>query len=138
MPQRPMRPCTHPGCRELTRGGRCERHRRPSWEAEQKPTRLRGRRLQRERDRLFSEQPLCVQCQSRGITRVATQRDHIVPLAEGGEDTRDNTQALCDECHEFKSQAEALRGRGLAQRCSPAVNKDGMPTDSRHPWNNEG
>ena len=42
-------------------------------------------------------------CEQRGKVTAATQRDHIVALAKGGEDTEANTQALCDECHREKT-----------------------------------
>ena len=60
---------------------------------------------------LFLRSPLCVICDAKGMTTRATQRDHIIPLAEGGTDTTDNEQGLCDDCHREKSLAEALRGR---------------------------
>lgn len=44
---------------------------------------------------------------------LATERDHIVPLAEGGIDAAGvNEQGLCAACHREKTQAEALRARG--------------------------
>lgn len=73
--------------------------------------RLKGRTLQKERNRLFNEQPLCVECLKRGREVEATIRDHIVPLAEGGMDTVGNTQALCQACHDRKTREEAKRGR---------------------------
>jgi 5-methylcytosine-specific restriction protein A len=39
--------------------------------------------------------------------------DHIVNLAAGGQDVSSNRQGLCPDCHEAKTQQEALRGRGL-------------------------
>lgn len=41
----------------------------------------------------------------------ATQRDHVIPLAEGGLDDETNEQGLCDACHDAKSHNEAARGR---------------------------
>lgn len=72
--------------------------------------------MQRERKRLFAEQPLCVMCLARGVVRVATERDHIVPIAEGGPDERENTQALCSECNQVKGQSEAVRGRARSMQ----------------------
>jgi 5-methylcytosine-specific restriction protein A len=66
--------------------------------------------LDRRRQRLFAEQPLCVVCLTIGIVERATIRDHIVPLAEGGADTEANTQPLCANCHRQKTQAEQTRG----------------------------
>ena len=77
-----------------------------------KPTKrvLLGRTLQRERDRLFAEQPLCVICEREGRVRAATIRDHIVPLEEGGLDVTENTQALCQSCSDAKTKEESKRG----------------------------
>jgi 5-methylcytosine-specific restriction enzyme A len=65
---------------------------------------------------LFRRAPLCVECERRGRIRLATQRDHILALEEGGTDTQDNEQGLCDDCHAAKSLAERIRaqsrGRG--------------------------
>ncbi len=72
---------------------------------------MTGRRLQAARAALFQRCPLCVACEAKGIVTAATQRDHIIPVEEGGEDSDDNTQALCDDCHEDKSLQERLRGR---------------------------
>lgn len=114
MPSSAPKPCTHPGCGVLVRDGtgRCARHPRPAWA--QKPVatkRITGRRLQAMRASLFQRNPLCVECQRLGRVTLATQRDHIVPLAEGGTDDEGNEQGLCYACHEVKSAAESLRGR---------------------------
>lgn len=65
------------------------------------------------REALFARQPLCEMCSRLGLVALATIRDHRVPLAEGGADDETNEQALCDPCHDAKSLAERLRGRGL-------------------------
>ena len=80
----------------------------------QKPVatkRITGRKLQAMRASLFQRNPLCVECQRLGRVTLATQRDHIVPLAEGGMDDEGNEQGLCYACHDVKSAAESLRGR---------------------------
>ena len=84
---------------------------------QEKPTatkRITGRKLQAMRAELFAVNPLCVECKKVGKVVLATQRDHIKPLAEGGTDDNVNTQGLCAPCHEVKSLAEALRGRRRA------------------------
>lgn len=113
MPAAAPRPCTHPGCGLLVRdgSGRCDKHPKPAWA--KKPTaakRITGRKLQRLRAELFERAPLCAECQRAGRVTLATQRDHIVPLEEGGQDAADNVQGLCAACHEVKSQAERARG----------------------------
>lgn len=81
--------------------------------------RIRGRKLQRERERLFRRQPLCVMCEAKGLIRAATQRDHIIPLCKGGTDAPDNIQALCDDCHAAKTRIDLGR--------KPAIGVDGWP-----------
>lgn len=54
----------------------------------------------------------CVQCGYEGTPRAGDlHADHIVPVAEGGQDELDNVQTLCVPCHRPKTQAEAARGR---------------------------
>jgi len=82
----------------------------PPWRSSSTPPRIRGRRLQRLRRWLFERAPLCVMCQTHGRVSVATIRDHIVPLAEGGRDADDNVQPLCQACSDTKTAREAKRG----------------------------
>lgn len=74
--------------------------------------RTRGSALQRERKQMIRDNPLCAWCDKRGIVRAGTQRDHIVPLCEGGQDTPANCQLLCDDCHRQKSLEEAKARHG--------------------------
>ena len=41
---------------------------------------------------------------------LATPRDHIKALAEGGTDDASNVQGLCTTCHDAKTKEEAARG----------------------------
>jgi 5-methylcytosine-specific restriction protein A len=79
-------------------------------------TRLRGRALQQARAELFSRNPLCVSCPKKGITRLATERDHVIPLFEGGTDDASNTVGLCNPCHKEKTQQESNRARGITTK----------------------
>jgi len=99
MPLAPPRAC--PTCGQPG----CTRHRRISWRSSTTPDRIRGRQLQRSRLALLVAQPFCA------CGHLATIRDHIVPLAEGGPDDDSNVQPLCAACHDAKTQREALRGR---------------------------
>jgi 5-methylcytosine-specific restriction enzyme A len=92
--------------------GRCEQHARQQWAKKvDAPKRITGRRLQARREALFRRQPLCEICKSKGYIVLATQRDHRIPLAEGGTEDIDNEQALCEPCNREKGLAEALRAR---------------------------
>lgn len=91
---------------------RCDKHPREQWAKRPEATkRITGRKLQRMRADLFQREPLCAECKRNGRVSLATQRDHIKPLAEGGADDSTNEQGLCHACHEGKSLAESLRGQ---------------------------
>jgi 5-methylcytosine-specific restriction protein A len=118
MPIAAPKPCGHPGCGKLVRdgSGRCEAHQSEAWV--KKPTatkRITGRKLQRMRAELFTANPLCVECSKLGLVKLATQRDHIRSLEEGGLDVPENTQGLCDDCHNAKSLAERLRAQARSR-----------------------
>lgn len=84
-----------------------------------KPSSRRGSRGYRARwnkvrMRVLRGNPVCVVCERKGVTSVATEVDHIVPLADGGARfARANLQALCRPCHELKTAFEnRVRNRG--------------------------
>ena len=56
------------------------------------------------------DHPLCAECERNGRVSVATIRDHIVPLAEGGTDDPENIQGLCQACSDAKTEREIARG----------------------------
>lgn len=91
--------------------GRCAQHPKATWQKKTTAVkRVTGRRLQRMRSELFEREPLCRRCASAGLIVLATERDHIVPLEEGGKDDDSNVQPLCMDCHDEKSKAERARG----------------------------
>jgi len=52
---------------------------------------------------------------STACTNLATEDDHIVSIAQGGDlDDPANHQGLCHPCHLEKAKAEAALGRGRA------------------------
>ena len=114
----PLHPCPVPHCSTLTTGGRCAVHQRGGWvrpPGADIPPRIRGRLLQRKRQELFARSPLCVLCTAEDRISAATIRDHIVPLAEGGEDTDANTQGLCQRCSDAKTASESQRSRARSR-----------------------
>jgi 5-methylcytosine-specific restriction protein A len=117
MPARLKSICRAPGCHALTDNpGYCMRHAHmmpKPWgnRSSASDGRMRGRRLQQARAALFRSNPLCVNCERNGIVRLATERDHIINLADGGTDDPSNTQGLCKDCHQAKTQQESQRAR---------------------------
>lgn len=113
MPQRAAAICKHPGCGVVTRSKdrRCPLHPRApgAWGSAEARVVL-GRHLQQARRELFASQPLCAECSKAGRISASTERDHIVPLAQGGRDVPENTQGLCAACHAVKSEQERLAG----------------------------
>ena len=102
----PLKPCKHPGCRNLSTDGYCEEHKADGlqWASKNKPKRLRGRKSQERRKRIAERDgykcQICGRVASKGIA------DHIIPLAFGGKDVEDNMQWLGYECHQKKSVEE--------------------------------
>ena len=122
MASRALRPCAHPGCRELVRSGYCDRHRpsdrsrrsadaadwhrwyeKPIWRFDLRPAQLLA-------------EPFCRECTARAgrerrpeLLRVpATDVDHITPHRGDWKifTDRSNLQSLCHACHSRKTLAE--------------------------------
>lgn len=56
---------------------------------------------------------LCQECKRQGRTSVGAAVDHIKPLWDGGDDTDENKELLCQPCHDVKTAREARqRARG--------------------------
>ena len=108
-----LKQCSKFGCTSKFDGpgSRCPEHKRIQWKKPVNATpRMTGRRLQAARAKLFSEHPLCAACRLAGKSTEATERDHIIPLCNGGADDESNVQALCADCHAVKSKAESASG----------------------------
>lgn len=107
MPSKSLKPCSYPGCPNLTTGGRCPQHRT----ADTRPTATeRGydanwRRL---RAQHLRENPWCVMCASFGKVEQATEVDHIIPHKGDDSLRRDpaNLQSLCSYHHKSKTARE--------------------------------
>lgn len=81
--------------------------------------RLRGRDGVAQRNRRLTENPLCYDClHIDGITRPATEIDHIIPLAYGGADEDSNTHSLCKQCHAIRTRDQ--RPNAEASHRSPS------------------
>jgi 5-methylcytosine-specific restriction protein A len=117
MPKKPLKPCRHPGCPELTEGRYCNKHQRQvtrEYNRKHRPYQklYKTARWQRLRRRLLSEHPLCTLCKLQGRITPATVADHIKPHKGNLELFWDegNLQALCKSCHDSKTAKEGRWG----------------------------
>lgn len=118
--------CKYPGCRKPVPLGAkyCEAHkaageardakfsvdreRRRTERTGSSAARGYGYKWQRIRARILAAHPLCVECEKRGIIKLATDVDHIRPH-KGNPFLmwdEDNLQPLCHECHSRKTARE--------------------------------
>ena len=105
LPYKPKRPCSYPGCPELTDGRFCEQHakeesrRYEKYDRDPSMRKRYGRAWKRIRDRYISIHPLCEQCEMQDRITPAEEVHHILPLSQGGTHAEDNLMALCKSCH---------------------------------------
>lgn len=67
-----------------------------------------GRPWRRTRDRILARDGgLCVPCRTADRITVATEVDHITPLAQGGAESDENLQSICLPCHQAKTARES-------------------------------
>lgn len=70
-----------------------------------------SRAWRKARKNYLNMNPLCVECEKKGLVVVATVVDHKVPINQGGEQLDEsNFQSMCASCHNSKSAREASRG----------------------------
>ena len=115
---RPLKPCAYPGCKAfaIQSSGYCKVH--AEIKAKQKAIADRNRGTRTERGysnrwlkasaTYLAQHPLCVECLKQGITKPATEVDHIIPHKGNSQlfwDTN-NWQSLCHECHSRKTVRE--------------------------------
>lgn len=65
--------------------------------------RMRGRKLQSRRLRVWSKDPHCATCRVLVDYPHGFHLDHVQALVNGGQDTDENTQVLCITCHDTKT-----------------------------------
>ena len=105
MPSKPKRPCSYPGCPNLTDGQYCEEHRQLMEHNYNKYTRSPdvhkkyGRAWKRIRDSYAAAHPLCERCLEEGRLTPVDEVHHIVPVSKGGTHARSNLMSLCRSCH---------------------------------------
>ncbi|HGO5823469.1 HNH endonuclease [Mannheimia haemolytica] len=115
MPLQPLRRCTFPGCRNRVKSGRCEEH-KPKDTRESAAKRGYDHRWAKYRKGYLVQNPLCVMCLAKGDYTPATVIDHIKPVENGQADplfwVQSNHQALCRDCHSYKTREIDKRGYG--------------------------
>ena len=105
MPKKPKRPCSYPGCPNLTDGRFCEKHQKQENKRYEKYDRSPemkkryGRAWKKIRDRHMAEYPLCEMCKKQGRLTPAEEVHHIKPLSMGGTNDDGNLMILCKVCH---------------------------------------
>jgi 5-methylcytosine-specific restriction protein A len=120
MATRPLRPCSYPGCPELVKSGKCEKHAR---RAQQEYDKQRGTAAERgytyrwqKYSQWFLKQPENVFCklQLPGCTNLSECVDHIDPV-NGADDPkfwdRKNHQSACLHCNSVKGHKK-MEGTG--------------------------
>ncbi|MGV6989489.1 HNH endonuclease signature motif containing protein [Testudinibacter sp. P80/BLE/0925] len=115
MPYQPLRRCTYPGCRNKVQSGRCEEH-KPKDNRLTASQRGYDSHWTKYRAQYLKAHPLCVMCLAKGKYSAATVIDHITPIENGQADplfwAADNHQALCRDCHSYKTRVIDKRGYG--------------------------
>ena len=76
---------------------------------------------------VLAEQPLCPECEARGVIEPATQVHHINDNAM--DNSRSNLVGLCAPCHSRHTAHDM--GKRVRQGCD----EQGYPIGSDHPWN---
>ena len=80
-------------------------------------------RWEKLRAQVLAEEPICRcdDCRSSGRVRVSDEVDHIVSIANGGTDARENLRGINHDCHVIKSARE----RGYSPKLG--VDEHGWP-----------
>lgn len=82
---------------------------RKAFEREQDNSKFYNSRTWRKlRKFVLDKHPLCIECERKGLTTIATVGDHIVAITQGGAPLDEsNIQPLCKKCHDSKSGKES-------------------------------
>lgn len=119
MASKALKPCRHPGCRDLTRDGWCDKHRPAVRRSQRKSSAAYhgwyAKSIWTEHlrpDQLLRE-PFCRVCAAKGIRTTATVVDHVIPfrgdwslfIGTG------NLQSLCKYHHDQKTAREQAEER---------------------------
>ncbi len=109
MPYKPKKPCSYPGCPNLTDSQYCLEHkayeRANIYRSGSRNPFYTSKEWRRTREEFLNEHPFCVMC-----GRPKEIVDHIIPIEHGGATLNwNNLQPLCWGCHTRKSIKEGSR-----------------------------
>ena len=115
MPRKPDKPCSWPGCPNLTKAGQtyCSEHMKQmnqQYERYGRDPSVRrhyGKQWRKVRSIYIKAHPYCEECYKNGVMVPAEQVHHVKPLSEGGTNDFENLMSLCKSCH---SRIHAERG----------------------------
>jgi 5-methylcytosine-specific restriction protein A len=105
MPYKPKKPCSYPGCPEVTHDRYCDKHKTKASREYDSYSRLPdhdktyGYRWRLIRNRYIQKHPLCEECLKAGRFVPADEIHHILPPELGGSNEDENLMALCKSCH---------------------------------------
>ena len=88
---------------------------------------LQSAQWQRLRASVLTGEPMCRHCINEGRTTPATDLDHA--SGDPSDNSPENLQPLCHECHSRKTAAD--HGKVVRMGCD----LHGNPADPSHPWN---
>ena len=117
LPYKPLRPCSYPGCPELTSNRYCGAHKKLT---EQQYNRYHrdpdaykryGQAWRRIRAAYIAGHPLCEECKKAGRLTPASEVHHVVALADGGTHDANNLMSVCKPCHSSITAREGGRWR---------------------------
>ena len=89
---------------------RCRNHGGKAWAGQPASRQLsyRSPEYRRNRKLVLEREPVC-HWRLKGCTRKSTQADHVVPVAQGGDDSLENLVGACGRCNAFRGAS--LGGR---------------------------
>jgi 5-methylcytosine-specific restriction protein A len=119
MPNAAKSVCNEPLCNKLTEGRYCADHKRENVNRQTRrqyddhrgsaASRGYGYRWTKLRQLVLHRDPICQIGVICGFLKASTDADHITPKSAGGEDTMENLQGACHECHSWKTATQDSR-----------------------------
>ena len=93
-------------------------------------------RWQKLRQAKLAQSPVCLVCEKRGQTELATTVDHVIPISQGGDPFPDLAElmALCERCHNEKTSGFDRTLGNASGRRFKGCDAGGNPIDPADGW----